>query len=98
MKCCANLCSFLYKKTLVDVYQLTAKSKYINKPSDFFDYYGLLEYRYMGEYKKSKMTKINVNYETENYSYLEVPGELMYANKIDMIILIRGVKYTINLK
>ena len=44
------------------------------------------------------MTKINVGFETDNYSYMEVPKEIKEATKIDLIILIRGIKYTINLK
>ncbi len=73
-------------------------SRYIKTPSDFFEYYGIIRYRYLGEYKTTKLKKINVNYETNNYSYLEIPKEVRYSNKADLIILIRGIKYTINLK
>ena len=73
-------------------------SKYINKPVDFFGYFGLINYRYLGNYKTSKLNKITTAYETDNYSYLEIPDEVANANKVKIIILIRGVKYTFNLK
>ncbi len=73
-------------------------NKHINIPADFFDYYGIIRYRYMGNYKTVKLEKVNVDYEKDNYAYLEIPSEVEQANKIDLIILIRGVKYTINLK
>ena len=77
-----------------DVYM----SKYIKTPADLFNYYGLIRYRYLGNYKTAKLNKIGVKYETDKYSYLEMPSEVMEANKIEFIILIRGVKYTFNLK
>lgn len=73
-------------------------SKYISCPADLLEYYGIIKYRYMGNYKEIKLKKINVKYEIDDYSYLEIPSEVEKANKIDLIILIRGVKYTINLK
>lgn len=90
--------SVLKLKTNINIDQSVYFSKYINKPSDFFEHYGIIRYRYMGEYKNKKMTKINVGFETDNYSYMEVPKEIKEATKIDLIILIRGIKYTINLK
>lgn len=92
-----SLCVLKLKAT-VDIDQSVYFSKYITKPSDFFEHYGILRYRYMGEYKTKKMTKINVGFETENYSYMEIPKEVQEATKVDLIILIRGIKYTINLK
>lgn len=73
-------------------------SKYIKYPADFFEQYGVIRYRYQGNYKTVKLKKINVNYNKDNYSYLEVTKEVSKANKIEFIILIRGVKYTFNLK
>ena len=77
-----------------DVYM----SRFIKKPVDLFDYYGLIRYRYMGNYKLVKLNKIGVKYETDKYSYLEMPSEVLLANKIEFLIVIRGIKYTFNLK
>ena len=73
-------------------------SKYIKCPADFFEQYGVIRYRYQGIYKTVKMKKINVNYNKDNYSYMEVTKDVAKANKIEFIILIRGVKYTFSLK
>ncbi len=76
----------------------TTMSKYIRKPVDLFSYYGIISYRYLGNYKTEKLTRINVSYENDKYSYLEVPKEVENANKVKLILLIRGSKYTFNLK
>ena len=73
-------------------------SKLIKYPADLFEQYGIIRYRYQGNYKTVKLEKINVNYEKDNYSYMEVTKEVLKANKIELIILIRGVKYTFGLK
>jgi hypothetical protein len=73
-------------------------SKIINYPADFFERYGIIRYRYQGNYKTVKLNKIKVDYEKSNYSYMEVPNEVTKANKVEFILLIRGVKYTFNLK
>lgn len=72
--------------------------KNIKTPADLFNYYGLITYSYDGYEKTYKLNKLNVDYEKETLSYLEVPPELEKAEKIDLILLIRGVKYTISLK
>ena len=72
--------------------------KYIKIPADLFEEYGIIRYRYQGNYKSLKLKKINVDYDPDNYSYLEVSKEIESANKIELIIAIRGVKYTIILK
>ena len=72
--------------------------KHIKIPADLFEYYGVIRFRYQGNYKSVKLKKINVDYNVDNYSYMEIPKEVLNANKIELIILIRGVKYTINLK
>ncbi len=73
-------------------------SKNIKIPADLFDYYGLLNYRIQGENKITKLKKINVSYKNESSAYLEIPSEVKDANKIELILLIRGIKYTFNLK
>jgi hypothetical protein len=73
-------------------------AKKIKIPADFFEKYAIIRYRYQGYYKSVKLTKIDVDYDKENYSYLEVSKEIENANKIELIFLIRGKKYTINLK
>ncbi len=73
--------------------------KYINYSSDLIGYYGYLNYNIYGNNKSVKLIKISdSDFSPDNYSYFEVPTELKNANKIDLIILIRGSKYTFNLK
>ena len=72
--------------------------KYLNTPADLFEYYGVVRFRYQGYYKNLKLKKIDVDFDKDNYAYMEIPKEIENANKIDLIILIRGIKYTINLK
>lgn len=73
-------------------------NKIIRDPADLLALYGLITYRYQGEYKTSKLVKRDVDYDSQTYSFMEVPKEVIDANKIDLVILVRGVKYTINLK
>ncbi len=72
--------------------------KYIKKPSDFYKYYGILSYRSLGNTGSVKLVPKDVIYETNNYTYFEVPYELMDADKIQLVLLIRGQKYTFILK
>lgn len=72
--------------------------KYISSASDLLGYYSFISYKYMGETKQFKVNIIETSYVNEKYSYVEVPYELYNAEKIDLNILIRGIKYTINLK
>ncbi len=70
----------------------------IKYPADLFEQYGIIRYRYQGNYKTVKLEKINVNYNKDDYSYMELTREVLKANKIELILLVRGVKYTFNLK
>lgn len=70
----------------------------IKYPADLFEQYGIIRYRYRGNYKTVKLEKINVNFNKDDYCYMEVTKEVLKANKIELILLIRGVKYTFNLK
>ena len=69
-------------------------SKYLNNAGDLFERYGLLRYRYQGNYKTVKLTKINTNFKNDEYAYLQIPKDIETANKLELILLIRGVKYT----
>ena len=73
-------------------------SKYINYPGDLFEQYGLVRYRYQGNYITVKLLKNNVKYNKDKYCYLELTKEVLKANKIELILLIRGIKYTFILK
>ena len=73
-------------------------SKLIKNTSDLLENYGIIRYRYLGEYKNVKLTKMNLDFKSDTYTYMEVPFEVSLANKMVLIIQIRGVKYTINLK
>ena len=39
-----------------------------------------------------------INLKNDEYSYVEIPSELVEANKIEIILTIRGIKYTLVLK
>ena len=85
-------------KTNIKIDDSIYLKKIIEYPADLFEQYGIIRYRYQGNYKTVKLEKINVNFNKENYCYMEVTKEVLKANKIDLILLIRGVKYTFNLK
>jgi len=72
--------------------------KYINSASDLLGYYSFISYKYMDKTKQFKVNTIKTSYVDEKYSYIEVPYVLYNAEKIDLNIIIRGIKYTINLK
>lgn len=73
-------------------------NKYISNLGDLLSYFGKINYRYRGKYKTASITKIPTKLKTNEYSYVEVPSELAEANKIEIILTIRGIKYTLVLK
>lgn len=73
-------------------------NKYITNLGDLLSYFGKISYRYRGKYKTAAITKIPTKLKTNEYSYVEVPSELAEANKIEIILTIRGIKYTLVLK
>ncbi len=73
-------------------------NKYITNLGDLLSYFGKISYRYRGKYKTASITKIPTKLKTDEYSYVEVPSELAEANKIEIILTIRGIKYTLVLK
>lgn len=72
--------------------------KYLNDIADILSTFGKLEYRVYGKYKKTSISKISNRTTNSEYYYLEVPLELQEANKIEIILTIRGIKYTLVLK
>ena len=72
--------------------------KYINTPASFLEKYAYLEYNYLGEKQISDLKVIPVKYNQDQYAYLQADKNIEKADKIDLIILIRGIKYIINLK
>ncbi len=72
--------------------------KYVKDIADIITSFGKVEYRVYGKYKSAKITKINNKLSNSEYVYLEVPLELEEANKIEIILTIRGAKYTFVLK
>ena len=85
-------------KTSLTLDESTYVSSKIKTPSDLYALYGIISYRYQGHYYNVKLNKVDVDYDIQNYSYFEIPKDVENANKIDLILLIRGIKYTINLK
>ena len=73
--------------------------KHIKYPSDLLGYYGYISYVYLGNGKSTKLVKIyDSDFDPSNYSYFEVPSELKNASRIELIVSVRGSKYTFNLK
>lgn len=90
--------SILKLTTTLDFDKSLYMSKHIKYPADLLEYYGYIEYRAQGYNKRVNITKMDVKYNKEKTAYLEVPSDLEEADKIDLIINIRGVKNTINLR
>ena len=89
-----DLVGFYEDKKLVGVSSLLSRNLPLIKKKMFYAPRG-----FVTDYSDFDMLKkITVDYDVDNYSYMEIPKEVLNANKIDLIILIRGVKYTINLK
>lgn len=72
--------------------------KQISNLGDLLSFFGKINYRYRGKYKTTSITNIPTKLKTNEYSYVEVPSELAEANKIEIILTIRGIKYTLVLK
>lgn len=72
--------------------------KYLDSSSSLLEYYGKINYRYLGDNYESNLIKI-INSNIDNsYSYLEVPKNVLEADKIELIINVRGKIYSIVLK
>lgn len=71
---------------------------YVKYPNTFFKYFSKIYYRVEGEIKELNIKTIDSAYGKDNFAYIEVPEKFKYADKIEMLINIRGVKYTLVLK
>ena len=90
--------SVLKLRGTLDLDENLYMNKYITNLGDLLSYFGKISYRYRGKYKTASITKIPTKLKTDEYSYVEVPSELAEANKIEIILTIRGIKYTLVLK
>ena len=72
--------------------------KHLNNLSSIFEYFGIIRYRYQGEVYNDKINKASVIYEREQNAYFEVSNKVSQANKIELILTIRGKIITIILK
>ncbi len=72
--------------------------KYLNSLSSIFEYFGMIKYRYQGEVYTEKINKASVAYEKNENAYFEVSNKVSQANKIELILTIRGKIITIILK
>ncbi len=77
--------------------EIRLKKKLANV-EDTFECFGKIKYRYLGVSYEIKAKKINADYTKSNVAYLEVPSEVADANKIELILSIRGKIVTIVLK
>lgn len=73
-------------------------SKYINNSQDFYKYYTYIEYEYKGKQKTLKIVPKELLYNLDKYTYFEIPNEVLDSQKVDLSLIIRGQKYTFNLK
>lgn len=72
-------------------------NKHIKTPADLLEYYAYIKYTSQGYVRIVNLTKIDVNYNKDKVAYLEVPANIEYATKLELIINIRGKKYIISL-
>lgn len=73
-------------------------NKYIDSPSDLYKYYSIIKYTYQGVTKTYYPTIIDNQYNKNDFVYIEVPNEIKYSTNLELILSIRGIKYTIFLK
>jgi hypothetical protein len=70
---------------------------YIKDPADLLEHYAYVTYTSQGYIRTYNLNKIDVKYNKDKVAYLEVPSSIKHATKIDLIVNIRGKKFTINL-
>lgn len=85
-------------KTTFDLDDSLYINRYIKDAGDLLGYYGILEYRVHGINRNARLVKIKADPLSEKYTYFQVPADIMEADIIKINLLIRGKKYTINLK
>ncbi len=76
----------------------SSMKKQLSNVENLFEYFAKIKYRYLGVSYEMPAKKVNVDYLKSNIAYLEVPREIIDANKIEIILSIRGKKITIVLK
>lgn len=69
-------------------------SSFINNQADLYDYYGFISFRALGKTYTYKLKSMNVSFEPEKHTYFEVPSNISNADRIELLFLIRGQKYT----
>lgn len=90
--------AILKLKTNLTVDDNIYMKKYLDNTSSLLEYYGKIKYRYLSNNYESDLVKI-VNKKLNNdYTYIEVPENVLEADKIELIISIRGKIYSIILK
>ena len=85
--------SVLKLQTSLNMDKTVYVNKFITYPEDLLNYY-----KKSGKYKTTSLNKLDVDIEKNEYAYFEIPSELENATKIELILLIRGIKYTFVLK
>lgn len=70
----------------------------ISSSSKLIDYYGIIKYKSLGKEKEINAKIIETEYNKNKYVYLDVPNDIKKADNIDLLLIIRGKKYIINLK
>lgn len=85
-------------KTELKMDQETTMAKRITKASDLIGYYGFIKYKVDGQDITSKMYPVSVEYAVDKFAYAEVPMAAKDSDSLELILLIRGEKYTIILK
>ena len=73
-------------------------SKRITKSSELINYYGFIKYKADGKEITSKMNALDTQFAVDKYAYAEIPLEAKNSPSLELILLIRGEKYTIILK
>lgn len=81
-------------KSTLELDQESSLKNIVTNSEDLLERYGIIRYRYQGNYVSAKLTKIKADYDKSNYAYLQIPKSIETANKIELILLIRGIKYT----
>ena len=85
-------------KTELKMDETITMSKRISKSSELMNYYGFVKYKVGDKEITSKMYSIDVEYATDKFAYAEIPMEAKNSPSLELILLIRGEKYTIILK
>ena len=85
-------------KTELKMDESVTMVKRITKASDLIGFYGFIKYKSEGKDVTTKMSAVDVEYATDKFAYAEVPMEVKNSPSLELILLIRGEKYTIILK